>query len=367
MYTTITEGRAKLLVPRAEKISREMPVFYNPIMKLNRDISVLLLNSVESRKMRIADPLAGTGVRSIRFALELEKDKIKSISANDHSQAACSLIRKNISLNTVKNIEISSMDANQFLAGRGFDYIDIDPFGYPGPFTDAAAKCLSRNGILAVTATDTAALCGTAPSACARKYWARPMKNEFMHETGLRILMRFAQLIFSKYDKSLIPLFSYSREHYMRMFFISKKGNAHKILGQHGFILYCRKCLERKVSKDIFNKKECSCGSKLEYAGPLWLGNLWDRKTLGIMVKKNKDAELGKFLKVISDESKINSAGFYNIHEICSKYKLNVPKTEALIKAIRKTHRVSMTHLSPLGIRTRLSPKRLAQIIKSIR
>ena len=351
----ITEGRAKLLVPKAEKISREMPVFYNPIMKLNRDISVLLLNSAENRKMRIADPLAGTGVRSIRFALELERNKIRSISANDYSRAACGLIRKNIRLNRIKNIEISNMDANQFLAGRGFDYIDIDPFGYPGPFIDAAAKCLSRNGILAVTATDTAALCGTAPSACARKYWSRPMKNEFMHETGLRILIRFAQLNFSKYDKSLIPLFSYSKEHYMRAIFISKKGNADKMLRQHCFVLYCRKCLERNISRNIFNKRECSCGRRLEHAGPLWLGNLWDRKILGAMIRKNKDKGLERFLKVISGESKINSVGFYNIHEICSKYGLDVPKTEALIKRIRKKQKVSMPHLYPLGIRTGLS------------
>ncbi|MCU0373510.1 MAG: ATP-binding protein, partial [Ignavibacteria bacterium] len=42
----------------------------------------------------------------------------------------------------------------------GFDYIDIDPFGSPCPFLDAAIKRLSRGGILAVTATDTSALAG---------------------------------------------------------------------------------------------------------------------------------------------------------------------------------------------------------------
>ena len=37
-----------------------------------------------------------------------------------------------------------------------FDYIDIDPFGSPNPFLAAAIGRITRNGIVAVTATDTA-------------------------------------------------------------------------------------------------------------------------------------------------------------------------------------------------------------------
>ena len=69
----------------------------------------------------------------------------------------------------------------------GFDYIDVDPFGSPNPFLDAAIKRIARDGILAVTATDTAPLCGTYTNACRRKYWAVPLRNELMHEIGIRI------------------------------------------------------------------------------------------------------------------------------------------------------------------------------------
>ncbi|MEK6845291.1 MAG: hypothetical protein AABY26_00915, partial [Nanoarchaeota archaeon] len=37
-----------------------MEVFYNPVMASNRNISILLLNSIENTQMNICDPLAGS-------------------------------------------------------------------------------------------------------------------------------------------------------------------------------------------------------------------------------------------------------------------------------------------------------------------
>ena len=62
MGTIIAERTVRLKMPKAEKISKEMGVFYNPIMGLNRDISVLLLNSINKYNLQIADPLAATGI-----------------------------------------------------------------------------------------------------------------------------------------------------------------------------------------------------------------------------------------------------------------------------------------------------------------
>ena len=46
-------------------------------MKLNRDISILLMNAIEDKNLRIALPLAGSGVRAVRFLLELDKDQFR--------------------------------------------------------------------------------------------------------------------------------------------------------------------------------------------------------------------------------------------------------------------------------------------------
>ena len=344
----IQEGEALTYIPIQKKISKKLPVFYNPIMKTNRDISILLLNAIKRNNLQISLPLSGTGIRGIRFLLELNKDKIKHIYFNDYSDKATALIKKNIKKNklSTKNISISTKDANLFILGsKGFDYIDIDPFGTPNPFLDSAMRRLSRKSILAVTATDTSALCGSYPQSCLRKYWAKHQTNPMMHELGLRILIRKAQLVASQYDKALTPIFSYSKDHYMRVFFNCEKSKeaTNKILKQH----------------DFFNNY-----------GPLWVGELWDKKLAEDIAKSSKeDYDLHKFLSIIAQESKISTIGFFNIHKIVKEYKLKtIPKKEELFQKIKsKKYNVSLTHFNPISIRSNIPLKVLIKLIRSIK
>jgi tRNA (guanine26-N2/guanine27-N2)-dimethyltransferase len=335
MFKLIQEGQARVYIPKEEKISKKLPVFYNPLMALNRSISVLVLKNIPNKNMQIGLPLAGTGIRGIRLLKELPKNKIKFIYFNDNSKNAVNIIKKNLRLNKIKSkIKVFNKDANLFiLENRGFDYIDIDPFGTPNPFLDSAVKALSRNSVLAVTATDTAPLAGTYPAACRRKYWASPKLDSNMHETGLRILIRKIQLIAAQYEKALTPALSYYHEHYFRVFFRCEKGKikVDNIINQHG----------------MFNN-----------AGPLWLGKLWDCRLVNQIAKQT---EL-KIIKTISQECKINTIGFIDIHKFCKKHKLKIPKTEVLLKKIN----ASQTHFSPTGIRTNISENQLKQIIQRL-
>lgn len=323
-------------------------------MGINRDISVLLLNSVSKNNLQIADPLAASGVRSIRFLKELNKNKIKKIYINDIDKDAVKSIKENLKLNKIdyKNnnkIIIKNEDANLFLLNSsGFGYIDLDPFGTPNPYLDSACRRLARGGILAVTATDTSALCGAFPKACIRKYWAIPKNDSITHETGLRILIRKIQLIAAQYDKALTPVFSYSKEHYMRVFLINVKGKnkADEILKLHG----------------MFNE-----------AGPMWLGRLFDSK-LAYKIYQNsiknkvfsKNKELIEFLKIIKEESKINAAGFYDIHDICSKNRIRImPTKSSLIKKIENIgYCASETHFKGEGIRSDIPQKEFINLLK---
>jgi len=374
----IQEGKAGIKTYTAKIVSKDMPVFYNPVMKLNRDISVLLLNSTDKKNMQIALPLAATGVRGIRLLLELRKSKIKSISFNDRSNEAVKLIKSNLKLNKIKSgnkIKIFKLDANGFLLNsKGFDYIDIDPFGSPNFLLDSAIKRISRNGILAVTATDTGALCGTYKNSCLRKYSSRPLKNEFCHELGLRILIKKVQETASQHDKALTPIFSYSREHYFRVFFYCEKGKkkADEIMKNHGYVLHCKNCLFRKTAKTIFNDEKCPfCKSKLDYAGKVWLGQLWDKKITNGMnkqVKKTNNKELIKLIQIITNELKINEVGFYDITKVIKHNKLkSVPKKDSLINEIKKAgFKAAETHIRPNSIRSNIKLKKLIKLIKKI-
>lgn len=351
MKTIVKEGEASIEV-HTGKISKELPVFYNPIMSFNRDITVSLLNSVPDKELRIADPLAGSGVRSVRMLKELRKGKVKEIALNDGDEKAVASIKKNFSLNKIslKKVHLENTEANAFLLkSGGFDYIDVDPFGSPNSFLDASIKRLARCGILGITATDTAALCGTYPKAGKRKYWAIPKKGPIMHEIGLRILIRKVQLVGAQYDRALTPLLSYSKDHYFRVFFRSKKGKkeADAILKQHGMI---------------------------EDAGPLWLGQLWDQKVVNIMLANSKkrasfqNKENAKFLQIIKEESEIGSVGFHDLHHLCKKNKISpIPKKEEVIAKLKKKgFKASNTHFKGEGMRSDVSEKELCKILSNL-
>jgi tRNA (guanine26-N2/guanine27-N2)-dimethyltransferase len=342
MYELIEEGKARIKLKTSDKVSKSMDVFYNPVMKFNRDVSVLLLKSIPDKELHIADPLAGTGIRSIRFLLELSRKKLKSISINDYSHKSENAIKRNLELNKVssKRVIIKNEDANLFmLNSKGFDYIDIDPFGTPNPYLDAAVKRISRRGILAITATDTSALSGTYPDACMRKYWSRPMRNELMHEIGLRILIRKVQLIGAQYEKALFPIFSYSKDHYIRIFLRCKKGKkkTDDVLRQHNYYLD---------------------------SGPMWLGSLWDSKLAEDMARKDTMKE--KFLETIRDEAKIKTVGFYDLHTIVKEHKLKgIPRKLGMIENLRSSgYKASETHFSGTGIRSNIELKELLSILR---
>ena len=163
-----------------------------------------------------------------------------------------------------------------------------------------------------------------------------------MHEFGLRILIRRVQLIGAQCEKALIPVFSYSKDHYMRVFFrcIKGKKEVDRILAQH---------------------------SLYESAGPIWTGQLEDNSVLTKLLANAKDEKIKRFLKTIKDEAKISTVGFHDIHQLCKKLKIPVPKKLILIKQIKaKGFKASETHFAPNGIKSDINEKKLIRILKKL-
>jgi len=305
-------------------------------MKQNRDISIALLKA-RGNMIRIADPLAGTGIRSLRMVKEIP-ELIESVHVNDCSMDFKVHIRSNMKLSKIalKKIDIHNEDANQFLLSqRSFDYVDIDPYGSPNQFLDAAIKRTKNGGVLAVTATDTAALCGTYPKACKRKYWANPRRDHLMHEMGLRILIRKCQLIAAQYDKALTPLLSYSKNHYFRVFFDIKRG--------------------KKLVDDIL-----SLHDMIGTTGPLWMGQLHNKKLVNKMIAFD-DSNL---LQIIAEEASVKTVGFYDLHEMAREHKMKgPPSTATTIKILQqKGFQAARTHFCGHGIRSDCTIKDILEV-----
>ncbi|AFK23327.1 tRNA (guanine(10)-N(2))-dimethyltransferase [Pyrococcus sp. ST04] len=374
----VVEGKARILVPKAESIY-DSPVFYNPRMALNRDIVVLLLNVLKPKI--VLDALSATGVRGIRFALETPAEEIW---LNDISEEAYNLMKKNVLLNfsgrlleengraileNEKKIVINHDDANRLMAEkhRYFHFIDLDPFGSPMEFLDTALRSVKRKGILGVTATDGAPLCGAHPKACLRKYLAVPLRGELCHEVGTRILVGVIARYAAKYDLGIEVLLAYYKDHYFRAFVRlrdgAKKGD--ESLENLGYIYFDEKTGKFEIERGFLPTKPNAYG-------PVWLGPLKNEEIVaqmfelvreGFPLAKSRAAL--KLLHMLHEELDIPL--FYDTHAIGKRIKTETKKLGEIIKALwQMGYRASRTHFSPTGIKTDAPYEVFVEVMKKI-
>jgi len=381
----ITEGKVKLEVPNLSQFKTPAgdyapsltPVFYNPRMEPCRDISVSIVQTLanELEDLRVCDPFAGVGVRGVRYAKEVKG--ISKVLANDYSGEAFELIKRNAELNDLGSlIEVWNEDANALLWRNHdrLDFVDLDPFGSPAPFIDAACAALARRGMLAMTATDTAPLSGTHAAACLRRYSAKPIKTEYCHESGVRILIGFSQRVAGKHDLALVPVLAHSTQHYFRVYLRSRKGaqRADEVLKQLGYVSHCSACGRRVLTYGMVPKlpSACECGSRLVHAGPLWLGKLMDQtfvnKVTGDLAVRNFKLEKQELalLYQCAEEAE-GPPMFYDVHEIARHTRVSPPRIAELMTKFRERgYFASRTHFSGTGFRTDAPMDEIIKIFK---
>lgn len=365
-YLFIEEGKVRIKIPQFDKVSSKAPVFYNPVMELNRDLSVAALQTYQQElgdDITICDAFGGSGIRGIRYAKEIEG--VSMAVVNDLNPLAVDLARENIRKNGLNHVHSCRDDANMLLRRcRGkFQVVDIDPFGTPAPYIESAAASLRAGGMICVTATDTSALCGTYKKPCIRKYSAKPLRNEYCHETGIRILAGFLSRTFAKYKKYLTFQFSHSTEHYMRIYATVNKGSkkTDESLENLGYIAHCPKCLNRIVFKGIAPKIPINCpncGEGWNVGGPLWCGKIQNHEFLESMLKIIPEMELKrekqatKLVERCYDEAN-SPTTFYDLHSLCHKLKISAPPLKMVLEDLQKLeYSVSRTHFNPNGIKT---------------
>jgi len=379
-FLYVDEGRVRVKIPHFEKVTAKAPVFFNPVMELNRDLSVAALTTYRQQReddITICDAFGGSGIRGIRYAKEIEGVSLAVV--NDLNPLAVELANENILENGLNNVRACREDANLILRkcrGR-FDVVDIDPFGTPSPYVESAAASIKAGGMICITATDTSALCGTYRKPCIRKYGAKPFRNEYCHETGLRILAGFLSRTFSKYKKYLEFQFSHSTEHYMRLYALVGKGakNTDESLENLGYIAYCPKCLNRQVFKGIAPKislKCPDCGEVWNIAGPLWCGEIQNSDFLSRMLDIVPDLKINRTNEVLKLLEKCHAEAdapptFYDVHAVCRKLKISAPSMEGVMALIKEGgYMVTRTHFNPNGLKTDAPLSFIEKVIVSL-
>ena len=390
---TISEGKVKVVVPKlrayrnmpCDYAPSKAPVFYNPVMELNRDLAVLVLQAYQklvNRELRICEPLTASGLRGIRFAAEVEGTE--KVVMGDINERAFKLAEHNIAFNNLTGkVEVKNKEANYLLSSysaprKRFDCVDIDPFGSPVHFLDSAVRALRDGGLLAVTATDMAPLCGVHPRACIRKYGGKPLRAEYCHELAVRLVAGGLATTAAKCDMGISVIFAHQAEHYTRVYATIKHGARHadESLKNMGYILHCFKCFNRETVSGLYPlriNEECSeCGSKLNLGGPMWVGKLFDPQFCGLMRDdvSHRRFRLGKRIeKVLAlAESEADApVSYFVIDKLCDAMSLPVPSVKEVAQAVRrKGFEAYLTIFHTRGIKSELPVSEMKEIVRML-
>jgi len=389
-----TEGRTTFLTADVEQYTAEkmqpttdMPVFYNPRMRINRDLSVLFLAAyMEHNKMELmCEPLAGSGVRTLRYLNEIAREF--SAILGDVNPTAIETARKNLEMHGFsERAKVMREDAKILLLtesrGKRFDFVDIDPFGTPVPYLNAAIQSLNpRGALLGVTATDMPALCGVYPHVALRKYGGLSTRAPFVHELAVRLLLGRVYDIAAMNDCAIKPLGVLSTDHYIRAWIQVKADRtlANKQMDSIGQIRVCQKCYaydSMPLSKSIdvrFTHENEKCIGNPNKAGPLWIGNLYDSEFLQEVVRiyetepDSYHKRVRNLLELMGQEAEMVRYPYTDLHTLCDMYNLPSPRRDDVIKALQANgFRAVQTHFQLTAIRTNASASEVVSIIKNL-
>jgi tRNA (guanine26-N2/guanine27-N2)-dimethyltransferase len=258
---------------------------------------------------------------------------------------------------------------------KRFDVVDIDPFGTPAPFLDSAFRALKNNGLVAVTATDLAPLCGVHAKACVRKYGGRPMRTEYCHELAIRLLAGCMVRVAARYDVGVRFLFSHSSDHYIRVYAQVGYGcqKADVSLKGVGYILHCFNCLHRETAYQLSGGLVCRvCGGKMDYAGPLWLGGINDAEFVSRVFAESQAAVFGgkcrleKLLALVKAEADA-PINYFVVDSVCKKACLPAVSVQCFVEALKRSgYGAVQTHFSTRGIKTNASAAVVQNILRQL-
>jgi tRNA (guanine26-N2/guanine27-N2)-dimethyltransferase len=384
-FSRIKEGKTVLLVPRfslSEKVPPKNPAFFNPNAKWNRDISMLVYKTHASsnNSKTFADSICGVGARGLRTAVEVPK--IDTIYLNDLNPIAIEFAKESAKLNQVEDrctFDIShvckflNFEEREF---RKFDLVDLDPFGSPSPYVDCVLRSVSNRGLISITATDTAVLCGVYPNVCYRKYYGFPLRTEYCNEIGIRILVSFIALNASRFDLSIIPYFCHTNLHYMRVYLKVIFGNslANSVSSKIGFLKHCHNCNHRKIENLRDQDLVCEiCDTKCKLAGPLWIDSLFDfefaRAMLTVLKNdqyflstKNEYNKLLRMMQICNSE--LAYPFYFETDSIASKAKKSSISLDKVISSLTGNgFNASKTIMNDKGFKTNATPKEIIDLL----
>ncbi|KAJ6369840.1 hypothetical protein OIU76_028151 [Salix suchowensis] len=337
----------------------------------------------ELKPLKVLEALSASGLRSLRYAREVEG--IGKVVALDNDKASVEACQKNIKFNgsvAISKVESHLADARVYMLThpKEFDMVDLDPYGSPSVFLDSAVQSVVDGGMLMCTATDMAVLCGGNGEVCYSKYGSYPLRGKYCHEMALRILLASIESHANRYKRYIVPILSVQMNFYVRVFvrvYTSASAMKNTPL-KLSYVYQCVGCdsyhlqsLGRTVSKDSSVRylpgfgpvvpQECGdCGKKYNMGGPIWSAPIHDQDWVTSILKSVKSMKerypaydrISAVLTTISEELP-DVPLFLSLHNLCGTLKCTSPSAVIFRSAvINAGYRISGTHVSPLGLKS---------------
>jgi tRNA (guanine26-N2/guanine27-N2)-dimethyltransferase len=339
--------------------------FYRPESRLSRDLGVLAARCYRQQtgQLRVLDGMTGCGVRSLRYALEAEADLVW---ANDADPTIGAVLQANLSAQLpAHRYQISHQDLRRLLQHcyqeqDYYDLVDLDSFGNPAPFLQAALGATRLGGLLYLTSTDGRTTSGQVSAESLRLYGAYSRSHPAHHEQGLRILIGAVAQQAGSLGLRVDPVFSLFRgQIYRVMLRLSRRPWQPDY---SGFLGYCHTCGEFQVVPwHRLHQARCehpNPSRPMVLSGPMWLGSLHDPEFLAQMQEQAQ--QLGWHTLVDLLASMMAEVAlppyFYTLGEIGRRGRLDVPNRQALITALQlQGYETSATHIDPQAIKTTAS------------
>lgn len=371
-------------IPASQDVpKRTDPVFFNPKQALNRDISLLVLHAwreVGYLLDSVAEPFAGSGVRSLRYALQ--GPPLTDLYVSDKSSLAIQTCQENFARHQGQvegrgtHVHFSELSFRAFLhtfeeEKPPFDFVDVDPFGTPQPFVRDALRYLRKPGLIALTATDMPTITGIYPDKTYKTYQAPAFKvreRSYCHEIGLRMFLAWLQREGLAIGLVLTPVLSYFKDHYIRVFARRERhGRTGEVLQSHGYVIDCRHCGGRTkvLWQDSLRKPTACqyCGQPGSLLGPLFLGPLHDLTLVSRMADLlpqlvrggmiDRHYRLKRFFPLLQQDLVVDSPWFFDVASLGKRYNVRLPSPQEVIDVlVRDGWEASLTHFSGQGLKT---------------
>ncbi|CAI9735946.1 TRMT1 [Octopus vulgaris] len=307
---------------------------YNPKMAIAREFVFCTLGTFCSQRdigspPACLDALGGSGLAGIQWKKFLGKKAHVTITDRnnlDLLEANCyrnSMLPKELPIDysrapglplphqLIDEIFVQQVSANVIMHLEAFDFIFIDAHGSCVSYLDAAFTNIRNNGLLCIVSSDLSALFAKTRHVAMRNYGANVIKNDYMKEAAVRVVIGAAAKSAAKCSKGIQVMFGVCVEPFVLVVIKVQRGPYYADMCSLKVrpLIHCQICEERAFCpemrasvENLYDLLPCDCQSETPgktalKLGPMWCDNIFNAKFVEQMISVARDMKLSERLE----------------------------------------------------------------------